>query len=247
MNKGIIFIFILSLVIVNVCIGQSWDESEEIFIPYSPEELKMIEEYEREYGPSQWSGVAVIYTPEEREQARKEREQQDFQNNSQNTLSQRIQSQEKQSYQHMDIDQFYQLFSLGMSGKGYQMSVDNCKFLNQNIVGDYCECKVTENVYFDLFFDEDLIVTGLNITGYQKKAGDLCTDIDTAFRNAYFCFFSDTRETTYQEWLKNIQHGMEINKTYTVNGIGAIWGEGLMTGNISRNGQYYYKITFFCD
>ena len=236
--KKIISILFLLLFFVNICIVQSqneiWDrnpgyevlEDGSIYIGghrTTDEERQNIEQ--------EWQNRNGGYAEEDPEK--------------QGSLTQQISSQNKQSYQHMNIDQFYDLFSIGMKGRGYTMSVDNCQLLNQKIVGDYIECKVTDNVYFDLFYDENMMLTGLNITGYQKKAGTLNTEIDAAFRNAYSCFISDTSEASYQKWLINIQIGMRTEKTYSVNGVAAIWGEGLMTGNISRNGQYYYKIAFF--
>lgn len=143
-----------------------------------------------------------------------------------------------------EVAMVFMLFSVQMNSRGYPMTIDDCKFYQDNVIGDYAECKITNDVYVNIFYDRDDNFTGMKVTGFQKKAGKLNPDTDTAFRVAYACFFNDTRETTYQNWLKNIQLGMEKGMMYTINGIGAIWGEGLITGKTDRNGQYNYNILF---
>ena len=155
-----------------------------------------------------------------------------------NSLSQKITT---PRYQQMNIDQFYQLYSLNMNNRGYSMSADDCQLKYQNIVGNYFECKVTNDVKLTIGFDDELMVTVVDVIGWQKNSGALKKETDAAFRSAYSCFFTDTRETTYQQWIKNIKIGMERDSVYTVNDISAIWGEGLLTSD----SRYYYKITFF--
>ena len=142
---------------------------------------------------------------------------------------------------------FYDIFSEIMNNRGYNMSVYDCYTVNNNVIGEYLECDITNDVYIMLVYDNNFTTKIVKVAGYQKKPGKLNPDIDTAFRVAYSCFYGDTRETTYQNWLEKIKYSMNTYQVYTLYGISAIWNEGLLTGKSARNGQYYYQITFFLD
>ncbi len=144
----------------------------------------------------------------------------------------------------MKVYEFYVLYSMLMGGRGYDISTNDCNAVEHEVLGEYSDCKITNDVDLLLMYDANYVLTGVKVVGYQKKSGIINPDTDTAFRCAYACFYSDTSETTYQDWLSKIQYGMTIDKTYRLNGVSAIWGEGLMTGKTNRSGQYYYQILF---